>query len=65
MFKLIGRALFLSLIFFSGFLIGVIYMPEITGQISVMNTHDDIEKQEIQKKTRSLPKHLRKHQQQV
>lgn len=65
MFKLIGRALFLSLVFFSGFLIGVIYMPEITGQISVMNTHDAIEKQEMQKKTKPLPKYLRKQKQQV
>ena len=65
MFKLIGRALLLSLVFFSGFLIGVIYMPKITGQISVMNTHDDIEKQEMQKKTKPLPKYLRKQQQQV
>lgn len=65
MFELIGRALFLSLIFFSGFLIGVIYMPEITGQVSVMNTHDDIEKQEMQKKTKPLPKYLRKQQLQV
>ena len=65
MFRRIGRLLFLSAVFVSGVLIGGIYTPEIIAQSNVLDAHENIEKQDIQKKTKPLQKRLRRSKQLV